>query len=97
LASKGLPQALRDLGDISAIKLPNALHRPIMIINAFLNRVMGKAQGQTLVRLSEVMQNPALAADLMEQASRPEIEALTKLVNVARGRSLGALGTSQNQ
>ena len=59
-----------------AVQLPNLMNQSAAIANGLIRRVFGAGQVRTLRELSEVMQDPALTAKLMERASVKEKNAI---------------------
>jgi len=76
LAKIGTERAKQIIGDLEPNRLPNALHRPIMVINAILNRIGGRVQGRSLQLLAEKMKDPKEMARIMKLASPPERDML---------------------
>ena len=59
-----------------AVQLPNLMNQSAAIANGLIRRVFGAGQVRTLRELSEVMQDPALTAKLLERASVKEKNAI---------------------
>lgn len=95
MAQQGLPAARKTVQGIDPIQLPNALHRPIMIINAILKRVQGGAEGRSLEELSRLMQNPQEMAAVMRAASPGERFELARTLGMkAVNPAIGAVSTA---
>ena len=59
-----------------AIHLPNLMNQGVALTNGVIRRVFGAGQIRTLRELSEIMQDPAMTAKLMEQATAKEKNAI---------------------
>lgn len=59
-----------------AIHLPNLMNQGVALTNGVIRRVFGAGQVRTLRELSEIMQDPAMTAKLMEQATTKEKNAI---------------------
>jgi hypothetical protein len=72
LAAAGAQKAGRLVGDIFSEQAANALHRPIMILNAVLRRTGVSASDRTLDILARKMMNPVEMAEIMEKATKSQ-------------------------
>lgn len=93
LGKIGAEQARKLIGDLDPGRLPNALHRPIMIMNAVLNRMKGRVEGRSMDRLAELMQSPKEMARIMEKATQLERNVFlesTLIPRAARTATVGA-------
>lgn len=72
MARAGGRRVTEEIGDLFGEQAPNALSRPLMIINAILRRTGTGASERTMSALAEKMQDPAAMADIMEKATRAE-------------------------
>ena len=59
-----------------AIQLPNLMNQGVALTNGVIRRVFGAGQVRTLRELSEIMQDPAMTARLMEKATAKEKNAI---------------------
>ena len=81
LVKSGAPRTGQIIGDqMAGTQLPNALNRPIMIINNILNRLQGKVQGRSLEEMAIIMQDPQKTAILLQSATQPEKNEINKLI-----------------
>tara|TARA_R110002110_G_scaffold94729_1_gene245278 strand:+ start:1112 stop:3286 length:2175 start_codon:yes stop_codon:yes gene_type:complete len=81
LAQRGAPRTGQIIGDqMAGTQLPNALNRPIMIINNILDRLQGKVQGRSLEEMAIIMQDPQKTAILLQSATQPEKNEINKLI-----------------
>lgn len=99
LASRGLPATRKQLGaQEQEIRLPNALHRPVMIANAILRRLQGKASEEVLQALAVKMRDPQEVARIMNQAPPQVRRAISEeAAAMARNMASGAAGTAYGQ
>lgn len=79
LARKGLAKAADISNALNSTSLPNALVRPIMVINAVLRRTGSKSRDLTLVELSNLMRDPKKLAQVMDAALPDEKETIMRM------------------
>jgi hypothetical protein len=72
LGAAGQGRVTQAIGTMFSDQLPNALTRPIMIINAVLKRTGAKASERTMNQIALRMQDPAAMAEIMEMATAAE-------------------------
>jgi hypothetical protein len=93
----GAQEARSLLGGLSETKtLPNALYRPIMIINAALRRIEYGASEKTLNQMAQDMLDPKKVASLMKATplnQRPELDLAIQSI---RNTVLGGLSGTAN-
>jgi len=90
----GNQKAAKIIGDVDLGRLPNALHRPIMVFNAVLNRISGKLTEASKLRMSEVLQDPKLTLKVMEAATPSEKAAMLDLLLLQKGGMATVIGGS---
>jgi hypothetical protein len=78
IGQAGARRASEAVGDMFSETAPNALNRPLMIINAILRRTGAGAGERTMNVLSQKMQDPAAMADIMQKASAAERRAIER-------------------
>ena len=66
------------------LQLPNTMNQAITVSNGLIRRVFQAGQVKTLSELASVMQDPALAAKLMEKATAKEKNALKFMENAMK-------------
>jgi len=72
LGAAGQGRVTQAIGTMFSDQLPNALTRPIMIINAVLKRTGARASERTMNQIALRMQDPAAMAEIMEMATAAE-------------------------
>ena len=92
LAKAGNARANQVMNEIFSEQAPNALSRPIMIMNAILRRTGDKASNRTLNILAEKMLDPTAMADIMKKATSQEAANLERALLVALSQSVGDYG-----
>jgi hypothetical protein len=78
IGQAGGRRASEAIGDMFSETAPNALSRPLMVINAILRRTGVGAGERTMNVLSQKMQDPAAMADIMQKASAAERRAIER-------------------
>jgi hypothetical protein len=78
LAQAGSRRVNEAVGGMFAESAPNALSRPLMIINAVLRRTGSGASERTMNVLAQKMQDPAAMADIMQKATQAERRAIER-------------------
>jgi hypothetical protein len=78
LAGAGQRRATEAVGEMFSEQAPNALSRPMMIINAILRRTGAGASERTMNALAIKMQDPAAMADIMDRATAAERRAIER-------------------
>lgn len=78
IGQAGGRRASEAIGDMFSETAPNALSRPLMIINAILRRTGVGAGERTMNVLSQKMQDPAAMAEIMQAATNAERRAIER-------------------
>lgn len=92
LAKAGNQRSNQLLNEIFNEQAPNALSRPLMILNAILRRTGNRASERTLGILAEKMLDPAEMAKIMRQATSQEAAQLERAVLIALSQGVGDYG-----
>lgn len=84
LAKKGATSTVLKDATGEVLQLPNTMNQAITVSNGVIRRVFQAGQVRTLRELASVMQDPALAAKLMENATTKEKNALKFMENAMK-------------
>lgn len=91
LASRGMPKALKQVGEFEPQGGPNFLDRVWMMTNAIVNRASGKAGKRTMDALADLDLDPQALAKSMQDAAPAQrkkiVDALMRAQAVAIGQS----------
>ncbi len=98
LASAGMKSEKVARAVSGAVELPHLLNNAVVLMNNAVRRFAGGGKIKTLQELSEVMQDPAMTAKIMRDATIKEKNAMKFLIKAQQAGALGSqaiVGTQQ--